>query len=291
MGNIFFDIENDINLMMNYRYVQPPQIAYFVTTMDEFGNVNSTPATLGTCNSANQPRDGKPAEYFLTFSLVRKLLKDDGNYLPARDGFVNLQHSDEAVISYIPVNLMQESIVANLPFPRGISELEVAGLHTFRSRNIEVPSIEECPINIECKIINQMDLGETYMLYVAKVVGVSVNQSLVDIDNKGLGVFLIDPLFEINITRTKNGNSRLNYGQLDRNKISIPGDNFGSTGDWVGTFENFIKSEVGRGKITKSEHNQILDLKNQFVKDRSNRDVKNKLTQLLKKAVYGEKFQ
>lgn len=285
MAKKFFDIENDILTLFNYRYIQPPQIAYFINTMDEFGNLNSTPVTLGTCNSANLPRGKHPAEFYLSFSLGAVAITDEGNQNHPRDGYINLLHSDEVVISYIPKSIMMESIVANLPFPRGISELDVAGLHSFDSKFVKVPSIVECPINIECKIINRIPLGKYYMMYVAKAVGLSVDQALIDLDQDGLGVFHINPIFEVNITKTEQGNIRLNYGEMDAHKISVPGDNFGSTHDWVGTFEHFVSSEHKRGKITEDEKTEILRLSKLFHHNRGNQELKNKLTALLKIAV------
>lgn len=285
MKKQFFDISNDLSVDFNYRYIQPPQIAYFVTTMDEFGNINSTPVTLGTCNSANLPRAGRPAEFFYSFALRNKATSDLDDINRPRDGYINLLESDELVISYIGKDIMRESIITNLPLPRGISELDVAGLHTFPSTNISVPSIEECSINIECKVMNRIQLGEYYMLYVCKAVGISVDQSLIERDNEGLGVFHIKPLFEVNITRTDSGNTRLNYGEMDYTKLSVPGDNFGSTGDWIGTFRQFIDSEYKRGKISNEEKEEIMKLEIQFRKDRSNKIIKSKLTELIKKAV------
>ncbi len=277
-----FDL-SDPEVFFNYRFIQPPQIAYFVTTKDEFGNVNATPATLGTCNAANLPREGTPAEFYLTFSLSRKDIADEGNRHKARDGFVNLATDDEVVVSYIGKDLMRESIIANLPFPRGISELDVAGLSTFPSRHIDVPSIRECPVNIECRIEERIELGTYYMLYVAKVLGVSVDEELVEKDVDGRGIAHIDPLFEVNIAKTKKGDTRLQYGELDKSALYTEGDDFGSAGEWIGTFEHFIASEQERGKITPEEAEGIIRLQEAFAKDRADKTIKTELTARLRR--------
>jgi len=285
MNREYFDILNDLEVNFNYRFIQPPQISYFVTTLDEFGNVNSTPVTLGTCNSANLPRNGKPAEFYYTFALRNKATTEAYDVNRPRDGFINLLKSDELVISYIGKHIIKESIITNLPLPRGISELDVAGLHTFTSTNVLVPSIVECPINIECKVVNRVQLGDYYMLYVCKAVGISVDKELIEKDMNGFGVLNIKPLFEVNISETESGNQRLNYGEMDYSKILTPGDDFGSFGDWVGTFEHFIDSEFLRKKITLEEKKLILDLAIQFKNSRGNKEIKKRLTALIKKAV------
>lgn len=285
MKKQYFDILNDLQVDFNYRFIQPPQIAYFVTTMDKFGNLNSTPATLGTCNSANMPRDGRPAEFYYTFSLRNRPTHEAYDVNRPRDGYLNLVKNDEVVISYISKDIMRESIIANLPLPRGISELDVAGLHTFASTNVSVPSIKECPINIECKIVDKIQLGNYYMLYVCKAVGISVDKELIEKDTNGLGVFNIKPLFEIDISERDSGNQRLNYGEMNYETFLTPGDDFGSIGDWIGTFDQFIDSEYKRKKITLEQKELTLELAKQFKKDRSNKEVKAKLTELIKLAI------
>lgn len=47
------------------------------------------------------------------------------------------------------------------------------------STNISVPYINECPINIECKVKNVIPLG-THDMFIAEVVGSHVNQDLFD---------------------------------------------------------------------------------------------------------------
>jgi flavin reductase (DIM6/NTAB) family NADH-FMN oxidoreductase RutF len=284
----FYDIKNDRTADFNYRFIQPPQIAYFVTTLDEFGNVNATPVTLGTCNGATPPDGGQAGEYYLTFSMGTKSQSEPGNANHPRDGYINLMANDEAVVSYVGKDLIEETVIANLPLPRGISELDVAGLHTFPSTNIDVPSIRECPINIECTITDRIPLGNHYMLFVAKAVGISVDDDLIREDDDGYGVLHIDPAFELDINRDRSKNNRLHFGFIDKNDVRIPGDDFGSFIDWVGSFDHFIDSEFRRGKITEEEVSEIHRLAHEFKRERGNADIKRRLTVLLKKAIKGK---
>ena len=45
--------------------------------------------------------------------------------------------------------------------------------------NISTPYIDECPINIECKVTNILPLG-THDMFIAEVVGSHVNEDLLD---------------------------------------------------------------------------------------------------------------
>ena len=58
MPKTFFDLMKSDD-GFNYRWIQPPQIAYLVSTIDEFGNNNVTPVTLGTCVGVNSNPNAK----------------------------------------------------------------------------------------------------------------------------------------------------------------------------------------------------------------------------------------
>ena len=45
-----------------------------------------------------------------------------------------------------------------MPIPRGISELDVAGLTPLPSRKVQPTGVKECPINLEAKVISSQNL-------------------------------------------------------------------------------------------------------------------------------------
>ena len=53
MEFIKYSVENGQLNGLHHRFIQPPQVAYFVSTVDSFGNVNVTPVTMGTCIGHN----------------------------------------------------------------------------------------------------------------------------------------------------------------------------------------------------------------------------------------------
>ena len=53
MEFIKYSVENGQLNGLHHRFIQPPQIAYFVSTVDKLGNVNVTPVTMGTCIGHN----------------------------------------------------------------------------------------------------------------------------------------------------------------------------------------------------------------------------------------------
>ena len=287
MEKRYFNLESP-DAWPNYRWIQPPQIAYFVSTIDSKDNHNITPVTLGTCIGASFPRNDRPGEYFFSFSLGNANLPDEGNAIEVRHGLLNLKEVPECVISFIPAKLIRQSTLTGLPIPRGISEIEVTGLTLLPSRKVRPSGIAECPINLEATVFQKIRLGHYYTHYLCKIVAVSVDEKLLARDQSGFGSLEIDPLFEVNIQQNDSGQSRLYYGQMDLNKITRTTDDVGCLKDWIGSFENWMQDEESRGKITESQRLEILNLNRHWQADRDsvrNGDVKRQLTDRLRRIV------
>jgi len=289
MEKSYYDLDKT-DVWPNYRWIQPPQIAYFVTTIDAAGNLNVTPVTLGTCIGASLPRNSRPGEYYFSFSLGCADLPDAGNALEVRHGLYNLEKVPECVISFIPASLLHQSTLAGLPIPRGINEMDIAGLTPLPSKKVRPDGIAECPINLEATVFQKIQLGHYYTHYICKIVAISVDKELLENDQLGFGSLEIDPLFEVNIQRNDTGQLRLCYGQMDRNKITRTANDIGCLKDWIGNFEQWLKDEVSRGKITESERMEIIELNRQWQANRDPADnghIKRQLTERLRRIVTG----
>ena len=277
---------------LHHRFIQPPQIAYFVTTCDRYGNMNTTPVTMGSCIAHN----------FFSFTLSNLHTNEAQWDLDKNDwqdgikqGYANLREVPECVISYYGHDMIPESWIAGCPVPKGISEIDVMGCTPLPSQHVKPVGIRECPINLEAKVLHVHKLGKRWVNFIVEIVGATVHQSLVDENEKGrlagYGMLAIDPVFEVmiasgNTPETKN--YRLYYDRLDFDKIERCPENIGYDADWIGTFEGWIHDEVGHGHITHAEEQRALELKKLWEKDRNpqtNAAVKQELTALLRKAV------
>ncbi len=286
MDRYFYDM-NALECDMNYRWLQPPQIAYFVSTVDKYGNNNVTPVTLGTLVGATTPRNGKPSEYYFTFSLGAVYIDENDNILEPRQGHVNLQENPECVISYIGYDHYFESTVAGLPLPKGISEMEVAGLTPLPSKFVKPAGIKECAVNMEAKVISSQRIGSVYELYLCKIVAVSVDKDYAEKDKErgDFGILAIDPLFELHIKGEGEAPPRLYYGRLDPEKVHITSDKVGCLNDWIGSFRKWMADEYTRGSISAEERDRLLELNSLWAKNRDpveNAAVKEELTSRLR---------
>lgn len=282
MAETFFDLTKP-GYGMNYRWVQPPQIAYFVTTIDARGNVNSTPVTLGTCVGADMEPDACGNVYYV-FTVGYSELPN----LASRHAYHNLCEVPQCVISYIGGYLAREAEVACLPLPEGISEIDVAGLTELPSHKVRPPGIVEAKVNIEAEVVSSCPVGKYQQLFVCRVLGVAVDADLIEQDNQSewhAGVLALDPLYELNILRPPNRPPRLHTIQLDHSRIRPMAEDFGPTREWVGSFEDWLDDEQARGRLTAEEHQRILTLHQAWLTNpdpEANAEIRGELTRALR---------
>jgi flavin reductase (DIM6/NTAB) family NADH-FMN oxidoreductase RutF len=260
MPFVHFDLEHPRDDPSVTRWVQPPQITYFVTTIDKQGNMNTTPVSMGTCV-------GPPQHFAFSLSnFVPDFWKSDRQDL--KDAYLNLKENPECVISYVGSPLLRESWVTALPVPRGISEIDVAGLTPMPSQKVAPCGIQECPVNLEARVIETYTMPPYHTLYICDIVSVSVDTGYVVRDQEiwhGTGVLAIDPLFEVLIAGGDTGNARLYYGRIDPKTVERTPDDIGCLGNvWIGTFDQWMADEETRGKINAEERADILALRDEW---------------------------
>ena len=289
---IHYTCENGSLGGLHHRFIQPPQAAYFVTTCDRFGNMNTTPVTMGTCIAHN----------FFSFTLSNLHAPQDAWDLDKnqwrdgiKQGYANLREVPECVISWIGHDMVRESWIAGCPVPKGISEIDVMGCTPLPSTLVRPCGIAECAVNLEARVLYSHHLGARWTNYICEIVHAAVHRSLVEENESGplagYGMLAIDPVFEVKIASgNKPGeqNYRLYYDRLDLSKIERCPEDIGYDADWIGTFEQWLRDEVGHGHITPQEESRALELKRLWEKNMdpsTNGEVRRELTALLKKAV------
>jgi len=259
----------------SHRMVQPPIVCYFITTLDALGNTNCAPISMGNAVWGGAPNSA----WFFVVGVLNN-----------RQTAQNMTRSKECVISYYPFSLMRESHITGLPIPRGISEIEVAGMTPVPSKKVKPCGIEECPSNIECRVLHEYPAAGT-TIFILKAVAVNVSEEIYNKD-KGHpyqpGMVLSDLLYEVSL----NGKpERINYMRMNLDTVYRPGEDLGDNCLWTGTFDSWLDSEVERGRITAAEKEKLMDLDAGWRKNPDpdgNGDVKNELTRLLADVVRRE---
>lgn len=75
---------------------------------------------------------------------------------------------------------------------RDTDKFKETGLTIFKGKEVEVPLITECPINIECKVINKIKVGTHYAFF-GEILKVYYDESMIN-DNGSPDILLADVL-------------------------------------------------------------------------------------------------
>ena len=232
-----FDLEQAAHPDWNIRWIQPPQAAYLVSTVDSAGNANLTPVTMGTAMFS--PENG----WWCAFAVFN-----------SRNACSNLLEVPECVIGYYGPDLMAKSWVAALPIPRGISEFDVADLTPLPSQKVQPCGVQECPVNLEMKVHYSQRLGDERgsTMFTGKIVAAAIGSEYVRKDVEAaerVGVLFIDPVFEVLIARRETGQdrpSRLYYAKMQGEVLYRDSDDIGCSNDWIGDFRTWMSDEERR---------------------------------------------
>ena len=109
-----------------------------------------------------------------------------------KDSRANIAASGEFVVNLVTADLVERMNVSAADFPPEVSELELLGLATLPSEAVGPPRIAESPVQIECRVLHAIDLGEPprlSTLFVAQVLRWHVREDLVHdfkVDQAGL---------------------------------------------------------------------------------------------------------
>ncbi len=160
--------------------IQPRPIG-FASTVDEKGNVNLSPYSFFNVVSATPP--------ILVFSPVRR--GRDGS---EKDTLINIKKTGEVVINIVNYNMVQQMSLASTEYKTGVDEFVKAGFTPLKSQEIKPPRVAESPVQMECKVLEIKELGETGgagALVICQVVCMHINDEILD-EHRAIDPFKID---------------------------------------------------------------------------------------------------
>lgn len=98
---------------------------------------------------------------------------------PERYSYDIIKETGEFVINLTTEKLVRATDYCGVKSGRNVDKFQEMHLTAGKSVHIDAPLIEESPVNIECKVKQILELGSHHM-FVAEVVGVDVDSSLLD---------------------------------------------------------------------------------------------------------------
>ncbi len=139
----------DISTVKLHEYllsaVAPRPIA-LASTVDVEGNPNLSPFSFFNVFSANPP--------ILIFSPARRVR---GN--TTKHTLENAITTKEVVINMVNYDIVQQMSLSSTEYPKGVNEFEKAGFTMLSSEKVKPYRVAESPIQLECKVIEIVKLG------------------------------------------------------------------------------------------------------------------------------------
>ena len=102
---------------------------------------------------------------------------------PSRYSYDLIRQSGEFVINLTPSKLVRQADWCGVRSGRDVDKFAECHLTPAPANQVSVPLIEECPINLECKVKSIMPLG-SHDMFLAEIVGVDIDEEYLDGDGK-----------------------------------------------------------------------------------------------------------
>jgi flavin reductase (DIM6/NTAB) family NADH-FMN oxidoreductase RutF len=230
MSKVFF-AHDQIQERPNKRYptADPHQIHYHfrparpanlcITLDPETGEVNASAGTFGP----------------LTWGPYTMCLHI--NRLDSPHSYHNLSHSDECVVALPSRDMVKETWIAALPLPRGVNELDVAGLHACPSTLVKPPGVLECPVNFECKVEFFKDYHSHGIVFV-RVLGATIDEEVLGMTREE--VIHRYPTYEIDDRANRFGGSVERLGVMGE-IFDCPEFPLAPKSGWGNAFERWVQ--------------------------------------------------
>jgi flavin reductase (DIM6/NTAB) family NADH-FMN oxidoreductase RutF len=129
------------------QLVVPRPIA-MITTLDPDGGLNVAPY------SYYMPVSGEPPLIAVTVGAQRQDTPEP------KDTWLNIERTGEFVVNVTTVEIAEHIEAVAREYPRGVSEMDVAGWQAVPSQVVDTPSLADSPAHLECRVREVIDRGD-----------------------------------------------------------------------------------------------------------------------------------
>ncbi len=98
---------------------------------------------------------------------------------PERHSFKLLRETGEFVVNIPDRRIVKETDYCGVASGRDCDKFHETGLTAGRSATVKAPIINECPVNIECRVDREIELG-SHCLFIARITNVQISEHLID---------------------------------------------------------------------------------------------------------------
>jgi flavin reductase (DIM6/NTAB) family NADH-FMN oxidoreductase RutF len=149
------------------------------------GLVVPRPIALVTSVGPGGIVNAAPYSFFNVFSDEPPLIvlglqsRPDG---AIKDTPANIREIGAFVVNLVDEALAEQMNICAMDFPRGESEIDVAGLQLFAGTAVAVPRIATAPVALECRHYMTLEVSRERRLCIGQVVYLHVREGIVDPD-------------------------------------------------------------------------------------------------------------
>lgn len=137
---------NNFELQTLLQTAIAPRPIALASTVDKDGNVNLSPFSFFNMFSSNPP--------IVIFSPARRVRDNTTKHT-----LENVLEVPEVVIGIVNYKIVQQISLASTEYGKEVNEFVKAGLTMKDSDLVKPKLIEECPVNLECKVLEIKHLG------------------------------------------------------------------------------------------------------------------------------------
>ncbi len=122
-----------------------PQPIAFISTVGEDGTYNAAPFSFVV------PVGSKPPIICVSFSMRQGKKKHT---------LANIEYSHDFVVNVVDETIIKQAVQASFEYPSDIDEIKAVGLTAIGSEKVKSPRIAESRINLECRLVQKLELPE-----------------------------------------------------------------------------------------------------------------------------------
>lgn len=157
--------------LQNYlQYAIAPRPICFVSTIDSLGNINLSPFSFFNIFSTNPP--------ICVFSPARRVRDNT-----TKHSLENVLDVPECVINIVNYEMVQQTSLASVEYPKGTNEFIKAGFTQLPSELVKPPRVAESPVQLECLVRQVIPLGENAgagNLVLAEIKRIHIREEILD---------------------------------------------------------------------------------------------------------------
>ena len=98
---------------------------------------------------------------------------------PERHSYSLLRRHGEFVVNLATVEMARKVDYCGIYTGAKVNKFKECGLTPVASKEVTVPSIAECPLSLECRVVEVIPMG-THDVFIADIVGVSCDEAMLD---------------------------------------------------------------------------------------------------------------